>query len=41
MMKTNPFKLRDFRGVDLDHVARLEEAGIRRAAQMLEVIVKE
>jgi hypothetical protein len=38
MMKTkkrNPFKLRDFRGVQAEHVARLAAAGIKNSDQML------
>ncbi len=35
-MKPSLFRLRDFRGVDQKHVARLETRGIKFAAQMLE-----
>ena len=33
--KVNPFKLREFRGVNAGHIARLEGIGIRNAGQML------
>jgi hypothetical protein len=33
--KTNPFKLRDFRGVNPEHVATLAGCGIRTAPQFL------
>ena len=33
--KTNPFKLRDFRGVDPRHLERLEKLKIKNAGQML------
>jgi hypothetical protein len=33
--KTIPFKLRDFRGLNPDHVKRLQEHGIKNAEQML------
>jgi hypothetical protein len=33
--KRNPFKLKDFRGVQAEHVARLAAAGIKNSDQML------
>jgi hypothetical protein len=33
--KHNPFRLREFRGVDAEHVAKLAAAGIKTAEQML------
>lgn len=33
--KRNPFKLREFRGVNPDHIKKLETAGIKNADQML------
>jgi hypothetical protein len=33
--KQNPFLLRDFRGVNPEHIAKLEAAGIKKAGQML------
>ncbi len=33
--RRNPFKLKEFRGVDPTHVARLEARGIKNAEQML------
>jgi Domain of unknown function (DUF4332) len=33
--KVNPFKLREFRGLNAGHIARLEGIGIRTAGQML------
>lgn len=33
--KQNPFPLKSFRGVDPDHIARLEAIGIKKAPQML------
>jgi hypothetical protein len=33
--RRNPFKLREFRGVEPEHVARLEALGIKSAEQML------
>ena len=33
--KRNPFKLRDFRGVDPELIARLEASGLKNADQML------
>ena len=33
--KQNPFPLRDFRGVNAAHIAKLEALGIKKAGQML------
>lgn len=33
--KQNPFKLREFRGVNLKHIERLEKRNIKNAGQML------
>ena len=33
--KQNPFRLRDLRGVNPEHIARLEAIGIKKAGQML------
>lgn len=33
--KQNPFKLRDFRGVDPEYIDRLHQVGIKYAAQMV------
>jgi hypothetical protein len=33
--KQNPFKLKDFRGVNSAHIAKLEQMGIRNTNQML------
>ena len=35
MRKINPFKLRSFRGIDQEIIARLEAAGIKTTLQML------
>lgn len=35
--KRNPFKLRDFRGVDPEYIAKLEARGIKKAEQLLAV----
>ena len=35
LKKQNPFKLKDFRGLNPDHVKRLEEHGIKNAEKML------
>jgi len=35
MKKTNPFQLKDFRGVDPEVIARLASRGIKTAGQML------
>ena len=35
LKKINPFKLRDFRGVNPDHIASLEVVGIKNTNQML------
>ena len=35
MKKRNPFRLREFRGVNLEHIQMLEAKGIKNADQML------
>ncbi|MGD9147433.1 MAG: DUF4332 domain-containing protein [Anaerolineae bacterium] len=35
-IRRNPFPLKDFRGVDAEHAARLEATGIRNVQQMIE-----
>lgn len=33
--KRNPFKLKDFRGVNPEHIVRLEKAGIKNTGQLI------